>query len=81
VARKANGDDSPNERDLALELRQLALVDRVLGLEAENARLKKACDEEERLRAELQAVYASRTWALGSAMKRVVHPFGARRAR
>lgn len=67
----------PSEREIELELRQLALVDRVLGLEAEVARLSVtspvaggARDEVERLAGELRAVYASRTWRVGSAMIR-----------
>ena len=71
----------PTPEEIALQLRQLALVDRVLGLEAEVARLSTtspnangARDEVERLQAELRAVYASRTWRLGSAMIRVIRP-------
>lgn len=67
--------------DIDAQLRQLALVDRVLGLEAEVARLRTvspnangARDEVERLQSELRAVYASRTWKLGSAMIRVIKP-------
>lgn len=64
--------------DVARELRQLALVDRVLGLEAEVARLSarapytSAREEVERLQAHLEAVYQSPTWKVGTA---VLRPF------
>lgn len=68
-------DVTPTAEDIARELRQLALVDRVLGLEAEVARLSSttaaptgARDEVEGLRAELRAVYSSRTWRIGTAV-------------
>ncbi|NYI42460.1 hypothetical protein [Demequina lutea] len=55
-------------------LRQMALVDRVIGLEAEVARLEAAARESggaraeiERLETALAAVYASRTWWVGRA--------------
>ena len=58
---------------VALTVRQMALVDRILGLEAEVARLNAtvpvasgAWDEIARLQSQLEAVYASRTWAIGS---------------
>lgn len=69
----------PSEDSIATQLRQLALVDRVLGLEAEVARLSSAAPsadnprlEIERLSTELAAVYASRTWRLGTAALRPV---------
>ncbi len=78
---KADDAGTPSERELDLQLRQLALVDRVLGLEAEVARLSAtaphangARDEVERLQSELRAVYASRTWRIGSAVLRVARP-------
>lgn len=70
-------DAAPTDAEIATELRQLALVDRVLGLEAEIARMSSqsgARDEIARLEAELAAVYASRTWRLGSAMVRIARP-------
>ena len=72
--------------EIAVTLRQMALVDRVIGLEAEVARLNAitpgangARDEIARLEGELRAVYASRTWAVGSAILKLARPF--RRAR
>ena len=73
---KNSGDEvAPTEDDIARNLRQLALVDRVLGLEAEVARLSStataptgARDEVEALRNELRAVYASRAWRIGTAV-------------
>lgn len=63
-------------------LRQLALVDRVLGLEAEVARLKAitpgasgARDEVERLQSELRAVYSSRTWRIGGIVLKPLRVF------
>ena len=76
----ASADPTPAE--IEQQLRQLALVDRVLGLEAEVARLSTispnasgARDEVERLQSELRAVYASRTWKLGSTMARMMRPW------
>jgi hypothetical protein len=71
-------DPKPSQHDLDRQLRQLALVDRVIGLEAEVAQLLIVRDEVERLRQELDEVYASRTWKIGSAVLRVAMP---RRAR
>lgn len=78
MATSENPVEPLTEREIELQLRQLALVDRVLGLEAEVARLRVsspvangARDEMERLKAELRAVYASRTWRIGSAVLRV----------
>ena len=66
---------SGDEDQIALTLRQMALVDQVIGLEAEVARLHAAergeggaREEVERLRGELRAVYGSRTWSLGKAL-------------
>jgi hypothetical protein len=71
----ASAEPAPTEGDVAVQLRQLALVDRVLGLEAEVARLSSsgassegAREQIERLQAELRAVYGSRTWRIGSAV-------------
>lgn len=73
-------------RDFGPELRQLALIDRVLGLEAEVARLSSSSSSSEgardqiaRLEAELKAVYASRTWRIGSAVLRPLRLFRVRR--
>ena len=67
----------PTAIEIATDLRQLALVDRILGLEAEVARLSIAGPaaagpraELERLQGELNAVYGSRTWRFGSAVLR-----------
>jgi hypothetical protein len=71
ISRKVS--DSISDAQVASELRQLALVDRVLGLEAEVARLSISGPaaggqraEIERLQGELSALYASRTWRIGS---------------
>jgi hypothetical protein len=71
-----NHDDvGPSAEDIQRDLRQLALVDRVLGLEAEIARLSIAAPalagpraEIERLQNELNAAYGSRTWRVGAAV-------------
>lgn len=67
----------PTEGAVELQLRQLALIDRVIGLEAEVARLSIARPaaagpraEIERLTGELAAVYGSRTWRIGTAVLR-----------
>lgn len=79
MTKDPGNDVTPTAEDIARELRQLALVDRVLGLEAEVARLSStttastgARDEVEAVRAELRAVYASRTWRIGTAVLRPV---------
>lgn len=66
---------SPDDGDQEVLLRQMALVDRVIGLEAEVARLGAAArgyggawEQIERLEAALEAVYASRTWSVGRAV-------------
>lgn len=81
MAKTAGSDDRLTPGEIELGLRQLALVDRVLGLEAEVARLSAASEmdngarhEIERLQGELRAVYGSRTWAVGSAMMRFGRP-------
>jgi uncharacterized small protein (DUF1192 family) len=74
------GTDGPlTEREIQFELRQMALVDRILGLEAEVARLRanlppglSARDEIERLQAELRTIYGPRTGALGATVVRVL---------
>lgn len=60
---------------LELQLRQLALVDRVLGLEAEVARLSASSPyaqsvrlDVERVQGELRAAHDSATWMIGSAV-------------
>jgi uncharacterized small protein (DUF1192 family) len=89
MAGRKDGSDTSADPALDVALRQMALVDRILGLEAEVARLKAtttggngARDEISRLEAELGAVYASRTWAAGKALTgladRLRHPFGSR---
>jgi hypothetical protein len=77
MARIARDQNVPSEGELTQELRQLALVDRVLGLEAEVARLSITGPaaagpraEIERLQGELRAVYSSRTWRVGSLVLR-----------
>jgi hypothetical protein len=71
ISRKVN--DRIPDGQVASELRQLALVDRILGLEAEVARLSISGPaaagqraEIERLQGELRALYTSRTWRIGS---------------
>lgn len=66
-----------DEREVRIQLRQLELVDRVLGLEAEVARLTVAAhnptgarERVEQLERELHAVYSSRTWRVGTAVLR-----------
>ncbi len=79
---KADAMKSDNDDDrIALTLRQMALVDRILGLEAEVARLNAtapgangARDEVIRLEGELRAVYASRTWTAGLAVNKLLRP-------
>ena len=68
------------DSDIDVQLRQMALVDRVLGLEAEVARLSVTAPawtgpraEIERLQDELDAVYASTSWRIGSAVVRPMH--------
>ena len=70
-------DSALTEREIELELRQMALVDRILGLEAEVARLSLSSPvgngaryEIERLQNELAAVYESNSWRVGSAINR-----------
>jgi hypothetical protein len=74
-----NGIATPSADEIARDLRTLALVDRVIGLEAEVARLSStttaptgARDEVARLEGELRAVYGSRTWRVGTAVLRPV---------
>jgi hypothetical protein len=51
------------------EVRQLALVDRILGLQAEVANLKASSPASaEALQRELNALLASRTWRVGRAV-------------
>ncbi len=87
VQQDVAGSDSDDDR-IAVTLRQMALVDRVLGLEAEVARLNAtapgangARDEISRLEAELRAVYASRTWKVGLAVTKVAQPLRRLRGR
>ena len=74
-------ESNPDEIERAL--RQLALVDRIIGLEAQLARLASTPVEPEppvepteeflenqRLHRELHALYESRPWKLGTAMLR-----------
>jgi hypothetical protein len=77
MATSKNVSDSISDAEVATELRQLALVDRVIGLEAEVARLSISGPaaggqraEIERLQNDLAAVYASRTWRVGSLVLR-----------
>ena len=75
-----NEDESADARlspeTLGLELRHLALVDRVLGLEAEVARLSAATphtsarEEIEKMHVRLRAAYDSSTWRVGTAVLR-----------
>lgn len=72
-------EEDPTNEEIERSLRQLALVDRVIGLEAEVARLSISLpgssgtrDHVARLEGELRAVYASRTWRLGSSLLRPV---------
>jgi hypothetical protein len=68
--------------DFTSELRQLALVDRIIGLEAEVARLSSRPVEPapvvvdgaeiERLHDELRAIYGSRAWRVGNLVLRPV---------
>ena len=83
MAQKSTSETDPTPESIELQLRQLALVDRVLGLEAEVARLSAvtpaasgARDEVARLEAELRAVYASRTWRIGRAVLRPLRSRG-----
>lgn len=75
---KDASDELPSSDDLARALRELALVDKVIGLEAEVARLSTqsaysdARDEIEHLRDQLNGMQASRTWRVGRA---VLAPF------
>jgi hypothetical protein len=70
---------------VALELRQLALVDRILGLEAEVARLSAAYphasarDEIAAMHVHLESVYGSRTWKVGRAVLRPLRALRRRR--
>ena len=75
MVQNTDGSVGPTDAEIELQLRQLALVDRVLGLEAEVARLSAtnpvangSRDEVARIEGELRAVYGSRTWRIGSAM-------------
>jgi len=68
-----------DQSDLTRDLRQLALVDRIIGLEAEIARLSSRpvepiaeIAEIERLHNELGAVYGSRAWRVGNSVLRPV---------
>ena len=81
MVEKATKTTGPTPAEVDAQIRQLALVDRVLGLEAEVARLSAitpsasgARDEVSRLESELRAVYASRTWRIGNI---VLRPFRA----
>ena len=65
----------PEKERLEMQLRQLALVDRVLGLEAEVARLSASSPyaqsvrlDVERVQGELRAAHESATWMIGSAV-------------
>ncbi|MBB5642168.1 hypothetical protein [Cryobacterium roopkundense] len=59
---------TPEESDLARDARQLALVDRVIGLQAEVANLNVIYPNRiNSLEAELRALLASRTWKAGLA--------------
>lgn len=74
MARTATGDSSPTPDEVQRELRQLALVDRILGLEAEVARLSILAPDDHGARGhdvvqrELRTVYSSMTWRVGSAV-------------
>ncbi|TFD70094.1 hypothetical protein [Cryobacterium sp. Hb1] len=59
---------TPDESDLARDARQLALVDRVIGLQAEVANLNVTYPNRiNALEAELRALLTSRTWKTGRA--------------
>lgn len=75
MAREEPQTSADDNGDYNALLRQMALVDRVIGLEAEVARLHAdysgvggARQEVERLKGELRAVYSSRAWLLGRAL-------------
>ena len=77
MEREIDGNETRPSNDIGRDLRHLALVDRILGLEAEVARLSISApasagprNEIARLEGELKAVYASKTWAVGSAVLR-----------
>lgn len=61
--------DLPSEEDIARDLRQLALVDRIIGLEAEVARLSVRLEKHAGPRfgynRMLEQVWTSRTWRAG----------------
>lgn len=71
-----NPSSLPSPEVLAVELRQLALVDKILGLEAEVARLSavapfvSARDEIEKMHLRFNALYSSSTWRVGTAVLR-----------
>jgi hypothetical protein len=70
-----------------MQIRQLELVDRVLGLEAQVARLTAAGAESwprievDRLRGELAAVYGSRTWRVGTTVLKPLRAISSLRAK
>lgn len=80
MASKDASDEFTSSEDIARALRELALIDKVIGLEAEVARLStksaypSARDEIEHLRGQLRSMQASRTWRVGRA---VLTPFRA----
>jgi hypothetical protein len=73
--------------DVDLRIRQLELVDRILGLEAQVARLTVSDAsawqgrEVARLQGELAAAYGSRTWRIGSALVKPLRGISALRSR
>lgn len=55
-----------DERDVSQEARQLALVDRVIGLEAEIANLSASYGNGKVLRDQIALVKSSTTWRVGT---------------
>lgn len=79
MRKKTDDVQDPSADEIAVSLRQLALVDRIIGLEAEVARLSasspvpsSARNEITRMQQEVNAVYGSKTWRVGSI---VLRPF------
>lgn len=68
------GTSNPSQGEVERDLRQLALVDRILGLEAQVARLSILSPDDSGPRGhdfvqrELQTVYSSATWRVGRAV-------------
>jgi hypothetical protein len=73
-----NSTSRPSPDVLEVELRQLALIDKILGLEAEVARLSavapfvSAREEIEKMSTRLNALYNSTTWRVGTAVLRPI---------